>query len=96
MNLETLRSHYRDDILKLAAKYKLENVRVFGSVVRGEADIDSDVDILVHPQKGCSLFDIVGFQNSVGDILNRKIDLVDDQAVVARLAPYIFAEAVSL
>lgn len=96
MDLETLRKRYRNDILKLAEKYKLENIRVFGSVVRGEADENSDIDLLVHPIKGCSLFDIVGFQNDVGDMLMKKIDLVDDQAVVPRLAPYIFAEAVSL
>ena len=96
MDLQTLRERYRDDILRLAEEYKLEHIRVFGSVVRGEADEDSDIDLLVHPIKGCSLFEFVGFQNTLGDLLKREVDLVDDQAIVPRLAPYILAEAVDL
>ena len=97
MDLETLRTHYRAGILQLAEKYKLENVRIFGSIVRGEARDDSDVDILVHPKKGCSLLDISAFEVDMSDLLGGyKVDVVDDQAIREILAPFILSEAVML
>lgn len=97
MNLQTLRSNYRDSIMKLAAKHKLEDIRVFGSVVRGQQHSDSDIDFLVHPQKGCSLLDISAFEVGVSALMNgQKIDVLDDLAIKPALAPYILAEAVAL
>ncbi len=93
MNLETLRTH-RDAILLLAKHHKLENVRVFGSVLRGNATENSDIDLLVHPQKGCSLFDICRFEVATSDLLGgQKIDVVDDEALKPILAPYILRDA---
>jgi uncharacterized protein len=97
MDLQTLRTQYRSAIIQLADQYKLENVRVFGSTVRGEQREDSDLDILVHPKKGCSLLDISGFEIDLSNLLDgQKVDVVEDEAVHERLAPFIFAEAVPL
>ncbi len=97
MDLQTLRSEYKGAILQLANKYKLGNVRVFGSTVRGEARLDSDLDILVHPQPGCSLFDIVGFENDTSHLLGgTRVDVISDRAIKEMLEPYILAEAVPL
>jgi hypothetical protein len=57
--LDSLRQH-RDDILRLAAKYGASNVRVFGSVARGDATPESDVDLLVTFREGSSLYDLSG------------------------------------
>ena len=55
------------------------------------------MDILVHAMEGCSLFDIVGFELDASELLNgKKVDLVDDMAIVPQLAPYILAEATIL
>lgn len=97
MNLETLRTQYRASILQLAEKYKLENLRVFGSTVRGEAGSDSDIDLLVHPKKGCSLLDISAFEVGVSELIaGKKIDILDDMVIKPILAPYILSEAVPL
>ncbi len=97
MNFETLRTRYRDGIMQLAAKHKLEDIRVFGSTVRGEQRSDSDIDFLVHPQKGCSLLDISAFEVGVSALMNgQKIDVLDDVAIKPALAPYILSEAVPL
>lgn len=96
MNLQTLRDRYRDDILRLAEEHKLENIRVFGSIVRGEADEDSDVDLLVHPKKGCSLLKLSGFHLAVQDMIGRKVDVAIDLALKKRIAPYVLNEAVEL
>lgn len=47
----------REEILRIAAEHGAQNVRIFGSVARGEADADSDVDILVDMEPGRSLLD---------------------------------------
>lgn len=96
MDLQTLRTRYRNDILQLAEKYKLENVRVFGSVVRGEQGPDSDVDLLVHAKQDCSLLDISGFEIDTGDLIGQKVDVLEDVSIRPILAPYILSEAVPL
>jgi predicted nucleotidyltransferase len=97
MDLGTLRIQYRDGILLLAENCKLENLRVFGSTVRGDQRDDSDIDLLVHPQKGCSLLDISAFEVAVSELIGgKKIDVLDDMAIKPILAPYILSEAVPL
>lgn len=96
MNLHTLRTRYRDAILAMAATHKLENVRIFGSTVRGKAKAGSDIDLLVHPKKGCSLLDISKFEVAAQNLLGRKVDVVDDMAIKEMLAPFILSEAVPL
>ena len=52
MTLEAILKAKRDEILQLCAKYGARNVRVFGSVARGEADKQSDIDFLVELEPG--------------------------------------------
>jgi uncharacterized protein len=65
MNLQEIRSTRRDQILDLAAKRGARNVRVFGSLVRGDNHADSDVDFLVDMQPGRTLFDLSGLRPRV-------------------------------
>jgi predicted nucleotidyltransferase len=75
----------RDEILKLAALHGAANVRVFGSVARGDDREDSDIDLLVHMEDGRSLFDLVRFWTGVSTLLEREVDVVDDGS----LSPYV-------
>jgi len=74
-----------------AKKHGLRNLRVFGSVARGEADEASDVDLLVDALPGTSLFDLAGFQNDVEKVLGRKVDVV----TLEDLSPAIRARALA-
>jgi predicted nucleotidyltransferase len=78
MRLETLRRRYKDEILRIADECKADNIRVFGSVARGEAKRGSDIDFLVHFQPGVGLFTIGGFQYRVAELLKRKVDVIPD------------------
>ncbi len=78
MNLQELRDNYREDILRIAAKYGLTNVRVFGSVARGEATENSDVDLLVTATKPLTLFDTSSFQLDVEDLVHKKVQIKTD------------------
>lgn len=96
MNLETLRRKYRDQILQIANKYKAEDVRIFGSVARGESKNNSDIDLLVHFKKGASLLDESGLDIELKKLLGCKVDMISDRAVREEFKPFIFSEAKSL
>lgn len=86
----------REAILQLAEKHGAYNVRIFGSVVRGEAGPESDVDFLVAVETGRSLLDLVGLWQDLEDLLGRKVDVVSEGGVSPYLQDQIFAEAISL
>jgi hypothetical protein len=77
LTLEDLRAR-RDEILALAADYGVTNVRVFGSIARGEAGPDSDVDLLVQAGDGMSMFDLVGLWLDLKVLLGREVSLITD------------------
>ncbi len=68
----------RDAILRLADQYGASNVRVFGSVARGEARPDSDVDLLVSFPPDRSIFVLVGLWLDLKDLMGRNVSLVAD------------------
>ncbi len=96
MDLETLRSEYKDAILELGIKRGASDFRVFGSVARGDADETSDLDLLIKLKKGKSLFDLVGLRADISDLVGCRVDLVMENAVHWYLKDRIFAEAVEL
>lgn len=86
----------RAEILKLADKYGADNVRVFGSVVRGTAGPNSDVDILVHMEQGRSLIDYIALMQDLQALLGIKVDLVEDEALHPLIREKVLSEVVSL
>jgi len=85
----------RDEILEIAKRRHLEDVRVFGSVARDDADELSDIDLLVHPRPGASLFDLAGFMSEVEELLGVRIDVVSDGGR-GPVMPHILRDAVPL
>lgn len=94
--LEILREH-RDEILRLAEHYGASNVRVFGSVARGDATPESDVDLLMTFRKGSSLYDLSGLWQDLTELLGTDITLLSDHdGIRERLRKNLHREAVSL
>lgn len=62
-----------EEILRFGAKYGARNVRIFGSVARGQADEESDIDFLVEMEPGRSLFDLGGLQYELGQLLGAML-----------------------
>lgn len=92
----TLLKDKRKDILRTAAKYGARNIRIFGSVVRGEARADSDIDFLVDMESGRSLFDLGGLLMDLQDLLAHKVDVVTEKGLRARIRDDVLKEAVPL
>lgn len=86
----------REQILRLADQYRTSNVRVFGSVVRGENTERSDLDLLISTRPGCSLFDLGGLLQDLQDLLGCHVDLVTEDGLKPRLRERVLREAVRL
>ncbi|VTR77573.1 nucleotidyltransferase family protein [Cellulomonas hominis] len=85
---------HRDAIVAAAERYGLSNVRVFGSVARGEDRPDSDVDLLVDLAPGVSLFDLGRAEVDLVEILGRPVDVVPARMLKPRVAATV--EAIAL
>jgi uncharacterized protein len=86
----------REQILALAEKYGARNVRVFGSVARGEARPDSDIDFLVELEPGRSLFDLGGLLYELQSLLGVEVDVVTEKGLRARIRKRVLSEAIPL
>jgi hypothetical protein len=87
---------HRNAIRSLAEKFRAENVRVFGSVARGQGGKTSDVDLLVHFLDGASLLDQVGLKQELEDLLGCPVDVVSDRAVNRHLRERIHRDAIPI
>ena len=96
MGVDELLRAERERIRALAARHGARNVRVFGSVARGEASPDSDVDFLVDMEPGRSLLDLVAFWHDLEELLGRHVDVITEGGLSPHLSTVIRAEAMSL
>jgi len=96
MRLPEFLQSKRDEILQLAARHGASNVRVFGSVARGDFDAGSDVDLLVDVEKGRSLIDLGVLLEDLRGLLRCEVDIVTEKGLRARIRDRVLKEAVSL
>lgn len=96
MGIETLIKEKRKEILQITTNYGVENLRLFGSVARGEAGPDSDVDILVTLQSGRSLLDLIAVKQDLEDLLGCRVDVVTEAAISPYIRQRVLKEAVPL
>lgn len=94
MRLDKLLEEEREDILRIAAEHGARDVRVFGSMARGEADRESDIDFLVELETGRSLLDLGGLQMELESLLGRRVDVVTVRGLKARIRERVLREAV--
>ena len=94
MRLDRLLEEKRGEILRIATEYGAREVRVFGSVARGEADHESDVDFLVELEPGRSLLDLGGLQMELESLLGRRVDVVTTRGLKDRIRERVLREAV--
>lgn len=94
MTVDELLKSRREEILRIAAKHGARNVRVFGSVIREEADEQSDIDFLVELEPGRSLLDLGGLQYELEYLLGCRVDVVTERGLKARIRDRVLREAV--
>jgi uncharacterized protein len=95
MALESLRQ-YRGAMLSLAARHGVRNVRVFGSMARGDARPNSDLDLLVDVELGRTLLDVITLEQDLEQRLGRRVEVLTDGGLSPYLRQRILAEAAPL
>jgi hypothetical protein len=88
--------HHRQAILDLARRRGMDNVRVFGSVARGDDTTASDIDLLVDIGDDAGLLELVGLGQDLSELLGTKVDVVPADSLKPQFRGEVFAEAVPL
>ena len=96
MGIDEILGDKREEILRIAAKHGVTSIRVFGSVARGEAGPDSDVDFLIEAGEQVPPWFPGGLVADLEDLLGRHVDVVEPASLRPRLKPHVMAEAVFL
>jgi predicted nucleotidyltransferase len=86
----------RDEILRIAASHGASNLRIFGSVARGDSKPGCDIDFLVHLEPGRSLLDHVALMQGLEDLLGHKIDVVTEDGLHEMVREQVLKEAIFL
>ena len=90
--LDELRAH-RNEILALAARHGVKDVRVFGSVARGEERPDSDIDLLIGMRYDVDPFGFLRFRREVAALMGREVDIVFEKGIYHGMREAILQEA---
>ncbi len=96
MGIDALLKEKREDILRITARYGAHNVRVFGSVARGDAQPGSDVDFLVRLEPGVTLLTHAAMVRELEELLGREVDVVSERGLRSRIRDRILQEAVTV
>jgi predicted nucleotidyltransferase len=83
----------RKDILRLAKRYGVTEMRIFGSVARGEDIPASDIDFLVEMEPGRSLFDLGGLLMDLENLLGFKVDVLTEKSLHWYIREKVLSEA---
>lgn len=86
----------REEILTVAREHGAYNVRVIGSVARGEDDERSDIDILVDMEQGRSLLDLGGLLMDLRALLGRSVDVATENGLRERVRDRVMKDAIPL
>lgn len=86
----------RLEVIKLAAARGVRNIRVFGSVARGQETENSDIDLLVDLDPGVNLLDLVGLERELAELLGAPVDVVPEEGLKKLIRAEVLAEAAPL
>lgn len=95
-DVETFKSALLQHKIELKDKFKVKTIGVFGSYVRGEEKLSSDLDILVEFDEPVGLFEFMKLENYLSDLLGVKVDLVSKKALKPHIGEHIVQEVIMI
>ena len=96
MRLKDLVINQKENIVDIADRYGAYNIRLFGSVVNGTDDPESDIDFLVDLEEGRTLFDLGGLLMDLQELLHNKVDVITKAGLRNRIRDRVLKEAIVL
>ncbi len=96
MNFKEILKKKKRNILEIVASYGARNVRLFGSVARGDSGPESNIDLLIDPGPEMSLFTHAELAHELEDLIGCKVNLVSDRGLRPRVRERVLKEAVPL
>jgi predicted nucleotidyltransferase len=95
-NVETIKRTLFEHKADLKEQFKVKNIGVFGSYVRGEQKGSSDVDVLIEFDDPIGLFEFMKLENYLSDLLGVKVDLVSKKALKPHIGERILEEVIMI
>ena len=86
----------REEVLAVAHRHGARNLRIYGSVARGQDRPDSDLDLLVDLERGCSLLEVIALRQELGALLNCQVDLAEAAQLHPLIRDQVIAQATAL
>ncbi len=86
----------RKALIEAAERRGAKNIRLFGSVARGDDSESSDVDLLVDLDDSVGLLSLIGLERELGELIGRRVDVVPAASLKPTLVPRVLAEAIPL
>jgi hypothetical protein len=96
MNIYEILKNKKDKIIQIAKNYGAYNVRIFGSVARGQADEKSDIDFLVDLEEGRTILDLGGLWNDLNELLEIRVEVFTENTLKPKIRANILKEAKTL
>lgn len=96
LNMENILIKLKELKPIINARYKVKEIGLFGSFVRGEQGVSSDIDVLVEFEEGADLFDLIGLTLYLEEALQREVDVVPKRALRKELRESVLNEVVTL
>jgi len=87
---------YKELILPILERYLIKRAAIFGSFAKNTVTRNSDVDLLIEPGLGFTLFKILKLEEEISNVVNRKVDLVEYSAIKASIKNDVLASAISI
>jgi predicted nucleotidyltransferase len=87
---------YRKLILPVLERYFIKRAAFFGSFAKGNASPNSDMDLLIEPTKGFTIFEFLELEEEISALINRKVDLVEYSAIKSSIKEEVLLSAITI
>ena len=87
---------YQQLILPVLKRYFIKHAAIFGSFAKGDVNVNSDVDLLIEPGKGFTIFKMLRLEEEISDLIKRKVDLVEYSALKPSVRNEVLLSAITI
>ena len=85
---------YQQLIIPVLKRYLIKRAAIFGSLAKGVLSADSDIDLLIEPWKNFTMFKMLQLENEIAELVNRKVDLVEYNALKPSIRNEVLQSAI--